>query len=91
MKETWGEYTQYLSLRRGMGHLNRGKALTATTTKKPRSTKWARLFLTAGQCWRQDLGADAAAAGASVLGGLLAVPGGEWAPAASMGLAAGGV
>ena len=40
---------------------------------------------------RQDLGADAAAAGASVLGGLLAVPGGEWAPAASMGLAAGGV
>ncbi|MNV11088.1 hypothetical protein D3C71_1016390 [compost metagenome] len=49
MKETWGEYTQYLSPRRGMGHLNRGKARTATTTKKPRSTKWARLFLTAGQ------------------------------------------
>lgn len=37
----------------------------------------------------QDLGADAA--GVVVLGGLLAVPGGEWAPAASIGFAAGGV
>ena len=37
------------------------------------------------------MGVDAAAAGTKVLGGLLAVPGGECAPAASAGLAAGGV
>ena len=45
-----------------------------------------------GNGYFQDLGADAAAAaGTSVLGGLLAVPGGECAPAASAGFAAGGV
>lgn len=42
----------------------------------------------------QGFAADAAgvaAAGTLVLGGLLAVPGGEWAPEASSGLASGGV
>ncbi len=58
-------------------------------TKKPRPLS-GRGFQP-GDGRFQDLGADAAAAGTSVLGGLLAVPGGECAPAASAGLAAGGV
>lgn len=39
----------------------------------------------------QDLGAGVGAAGAALLGGLVALPGGECAPDASIGLASGGV
>ena len=66
------------SLRKGNGH--------ALNIRKPPARAGA---CAAAARSGQDLGADAA--GCVVLGGLLAVPGGECAPAASSGLASGGV
>ena len=91
---SWAEYTHYSTSWSSvvLSHgVTRARCPQKKKPRHPRGRGFQPSGLVGSWC-AQDLDAGvAAAAGTWVLGGLLAVPGGEWAPAASAGLAAGGV